>query len=74
MTKPQDPIKEGYKFEGWYSDEELLLPYNFNDPVTKDLKLYAKWSVVEEKPEEETKEKQEDSPYRPYVVPKTGIK
>lgn len=70
MAKPQDPVKEGYKFEGWYSDEELTTPFDFNSPITKDIKLYAKWSVIEEEPEE----KQEDKPYRPYIVPKTGIK
>lgn len=70
MAKPQDPVKEGYKFEGWYSDEELTTPFDFNSPITKDIKLYAKWSVIEEEPEE----KQENKPYRPYIVPKTGIK
>lgn len=70
MAKPQDPVKEGYKFEGWYNDEELTTPFDFNSPITKDIKLYAKWSVIEEEPEE----KQEDKPYRPYIVPKTGIK
>jgi len=54
-TKPADPTKEGYTFDGWYLDSEK---YDFNTEVTKDITLKAKWSVAtggeveEEKPEE----------------------
>ena len=40
VTKPADPTKEGYIFSGWYLDEE---EYNFNDKVTQDITLNAKW-------------------------------
>lgn len=43
------PVKSGYKFEGWYSDEALTVPFTTETKVTSDLKLYAKWT-------EETKE------------------
>ena len=47
--RPEDPIKEGYSFEGWYQDEALDNPWDFDaDTVTENLTLYAKWS---EKPE-----------------------
>lgn len=40
VTRPADLTREGYKFLGWYVDEE---EYNFNTPVTGDLTLIAKW-------------------------------
>ena len=30
--KPEDPEKEGYFFDGWYSDEETSVPYDFDTP------------------------------------------
>lgn len=45
--KPEDPIAEGYTFEGWYLDAECTTPYNFDTPVTQALTLYAKWTKVE---------------------------
>lgn len=38
------PVKEGYKFEGWYTDEALTIPFTSETKVTADLKLYAKWT------------------------------
>ncbi|HHX00025.1 MAG TPA: hypothetical protein GX740_01800, partial [Acholeplasmataceae bacterium] len=43
-TKPEDPTKEGFLFGGWFVDEELTTPYNWDAPVTKNLVLYAKWN------------------------------
>ena len=42
-VKPTDPTKEGYKFVGWFTDEALTKPYDFNSAVTADLVLYAKF-------------------------------
>ncbi|MCR5786171.1 MAG: InlB B-repeat-containing protein [Acholeplasmatales bacterium] len=41
---PED--KTGKSFEGWYKDASLNVKYNFNDPVTSDLTLYAKYVNV----------------------------
>lgn len=30
-------------FDGWFTNEQLTTPYNFNMPVTSDLTLYARW-------------------------------
>lgn len=52
---PGDPYKEGFVFDGWYSDKELTKKWDFdNDTVEEDMTLYAKFSVEvikEEEPE-----------------------
>jgi uncharacterized repeat protein (TIGR02543 family) len=40
-TKPVDPSKTGFTFDGWYNDATV---YNFSDAVTGDLTLKAHWS------------------------------
>lgn len=32
-----------YIFEGWYVSSDLVEPYDFNNPITEDTYLYAKW-------------------------------
>ena len=41
VTKPKDPTKENYIFEGWYVTSTTK--YDFNKPVTSNLTLYAAW-------------------------------
>lgn len=43
MAKPEDPVAEGLTFLAWYSDPELKTLWNFANPVTGDMTLYAKW-------------------------------
>ena len=38
-----DPTKDGYVFDGWYTDEELENKYT-DSKVSKDMKLYAKFT------------------------------
>ena len=42
-VEPEVPVKEGYTFNGWYTDEELTTPYDFDTPVDSDITLYAGW-------------------------------
>ena len=42
-TKPADPEKEGFEFGGWYTDTEFTEEYLFNQPITKNIVVYAKW-------------------------------
>ena len=44
-VKPEDPVKEGYKFEGWYAGEERWIFVGYF--VTENLDLVAKWSIAE---------------------------
>lgn len=44
VSKPEDPVFEGYKFIGWYTDTSYMTPFMFDaQPVTGDLTLYAYW-------------------------------
>ena len=44
--KPIDPTKVGYKFYGWYTDQNLTTQYDFSNIVTKPITLYAKYALV----------------------------
>ena len=42
-TKPADPVKLGDTFDYWATDDSLETPFNFDEPVTKNITLYPKW-------------------------------
>lgn len=45
VPMPEDPIKEGSVFEGWYADPDFSYKWDFDlDTVVEDMRLYAKWS------------------------------
>ncbi|MDE7108100.1 MAG: InlB B-repeat-containing protein, partial [Clostridiales bacterium] len=47
VTKPADPTKDGYRFDGWYKNEALTTAWDFeNEKVTADVTIYAKWTAV----------------------------
>lgn len=48
ITEPDAPVKDGYVFAGWYTDETLQNRYDFSTVVTQNLTLYAKWATVSE--------------------------
>ena len=37
------PQREGFEFDGWYTDEALTEEFDINAPITKDITVYAKW-------------------------------
>ncbi|MBQ3922093.1 MAG: InlB B-repeat-containing protein, partial [Spirochaetales bacterium] len=41
-AKPDDPVKIGYTFNGWYEENVTDTSYDFNKIVSKDITLYAK--------------------------------
>lgn len=49
--EPAEPVKDGFKFGGWYSDKEFTAEFNFNTCITKNITLYAKWLKTEYEPE-----------------------
>ncbi|MBO1306029.1 BspA family leucine-rich repeat surface protein [Enterococcus sp. 669A] len=44
LPRPKDPVKDGFTFEGWYADEALTQPFDFDQPITGNVTLYPKWS------------------------------
>jgi|GEM_PF-6239367 len=45
-TRPEPPVKAGYRLENWYIDPELTSVYQFNLDITQNIVLYAKWEVT----------------------------
>lgn len=60
-TKPADPVKADYTFQGWYTlkrvdnDEIFDKEWNFEDVVTKNLFLCAKWEKNTTNPDDTKK-------------------
>ena len=42
-TKPADPTRDGLVFAGWYTDVDCTTVFDFDEPITKHIILYAKW-------------------------------
>ena len=40
IDKPNDAFKEGFKFKGWYVDEDHTQEFDFSKPITSDTKIY----------------------------------
>ncbi len=47
VVKPEDPVRNGYTFIGWYdvdTEAQQITPWDFDrSQVTGDLRLFAKW-------------------------------
>ncbi len=43
IKRPSDPVREGYKFIGWFKDGEV---YDFDTEVTSDMTIEARWEKV----------------------------
>ena len=46
VAKPNDPVKEGFEFAGWYKDSEHTEEFDFDTPITGNITLYAKWDPL----------------------------
>ena len=67
VSKPEDPVREGYTFAGWYADEALTEAYDFGSAVNEDTVLYAKWTEDggSEKPEPPVDPEDPNKPGKP---------
>lgn len=45
VTAPAEPTREGYTFQGWYTDEALTQEYTFDVMPAHNLTLYANWEI-----------------------------
>ncbi|HEX3028618.1 MAG TPA: InlB B-repeat-containing protein [Clostridia bacterium] len=46
---PHDPSRDGYKFIGWFDNEDRAgKPYNMDTPIYHDTNLYVKWKYIGE--------------------------
>lgn len=45
VTEPDQPTKDGFTFAGWFRDKNYVNEYDFDEVVTHDVTLYAKWTA-----------------------------
>lgn len=45
-AKPEDPVRAGYAFVGWYKDEACTKAFSFGGELSANVTLYAKWDAV----------------------------
>ena len=64
VKKPTDPEAEGYQFDGWYTQKNGGIQFDFSQPIKEDVTVYAHWSEVkpESKPESKPEPKPEPNP------------
>ena len=43
--EPVEPTKDGFYFTGWYTDKDCTQLYDWSEPVTEGITLYAGWDV-----------------------------
>ncbi|MBR0295358.1 MAG: InlB B-repeat-containing protein [Bacilli bacterium] len=46
FKKPNDPIKDEYTFDGWFTDDSYSSLFNFDVSYTTDQTIYAKWDKI----------------------------
>ena len=45
ITEPEAPVRDGYRFTGWYREAACTTPFDFeSDRITEDTTLYAGWT------------------------------
>ena len=51
ISKPEDPVREGYTFEAWYKNLDRTEKWDFEkDTVSGNMTLYAGWTLGESAP------------------------
>ena len=44
VTRPADPTKAGFDFDGWFKDTYCVTPFEFATKITSDWTIYAGWT------------------------------
>lgn len=44
VSRPADPARSGYTFDGWYTSVNGGQKFDFNTAITENITLYAKWT------------------------------
>lgn len=47
LVKPTNPTKTGYKFNGWFVDQQFNDAFSFNQRIFNDIKVYAQFTKLE---------------------------
>lgn len=48
VEQPENPVRPGFDFQGWYEDVQLTEPWDFeSDTISESTVLYAKWDAAE---------------------------
>jgi len=69
VKAPAEPEREGYTFEGWFTDKACTKAYDFNTKVNSSITLYAKFVAIEEEPKEEEPTEEEPKEEEPKEEP-----
>ncbi len=43
--EPDSPTREGYVFNGWFTDQACTQAFDFTTPISGDITLWAKWET-----------------------------
>ena len=46
VSAPETPEREGYQFDGWYTDAQCTQKADFSSPITQATTFYAKWTEI----------------------------
>ncbi len=46
-AEPKIETREGFEFDGWYTDSEFKKEFDFSSPIKSNLTLYARWNKIE---------------------------
>lgn len=44
VSRPTDPTRDGFTFNGWFADLGLTTAYVWSTPITANTTIYAKWT------------------------------